>query len=78
MNVEINEAGSDYQSASIEFLIRAARDLVGEGNFRYSPISQQHVHGPIDVGGRIDQVAAFDEQGTRFGFILRHADAGRT
>src|SRR5216683_6445320 len=75
MNVEIDEAGSDDQSASIEFLIGTATDLVGKGNFRYSSISQQHVHGGIDVCGRIGQVAAFDEEGTRFGFILRHADA---
>ena len=77
MNVEINEAGSDDQSASIEFLIRAATDLVREGNFRYSSIAQQHVHGRIDLCGRIDQVAAFDEQGTRSGFI-RHVDADKT
>src|SRR5260370_32342962 len=78
MNVEIDEPGSDDQSAGIEFLIGTATDLVGKGNFRYESISQQHVHGGIDRCGRIDQVAAFDEEGTRFGFILWHADACRT
>ena len=72
MDVQIDEAGRDDKSTRIKFFVRAAFDLVGMSYFGNAAIFQQHVHGRVDASGRVDEVAALDEEARIF-FSAIHA-----
>ncbi len=64
VHMQIDEAGRNDESAGIEFLVRAALDLVGRSHFGNAAIFQQHIHGRIDASRRVDEMATFDQQTT--------------
>ena len=71
VHVQIDKAGSDDESTSIEFLVRTALDFVGSGDFGDATIFQQHVHRRVDARHRVDQMAAFDQK-TGSSFFRTH------
>ena len=59
--VEVDEAGSNDEAAGVKFLLGAAADLVGRGDFGDAAVVQQDIHGGVDLRGGVDEVAAFDK-----------------
>ena len=70
VNMQVNEAGSDDQTARVEFSFGVTPDFVRRCNLGHLAIAQQEVHGAIDPGGRINDVTASDQEGRCF--VLRH------
>ena len=69
VNMQVDEAGSDDQSARIEFLVCRAANLAGRRDLGDLPIAQQDVHGRIDLGGGVDEAATLDQQAVIFSTI---------
>ena len=71
MHVQIDEAGSNDEAASVELLVGAPTDLVRRRDFGNAAVFQQDIHGRVDPSRGVNEVAAFDYERTRVRFI-RH------
>ena len=60
--MEINEAGGDDQAAGVEGLVGTAADLIGRRDFRNATFAQEYIHGRVELRGRVDDAAAFNQQ----------------
>src|SRR5258708_19539372 len=72
VNVQIDESRSDDQTAGIKLFIGAATDLVRQGNLSDTAVAQKNVHGRVDLRRRVDNMATFDKNRSRFGLIVLH------
>ena len=61
--MEVDEAGGDDEIAGVECFVGGGADFIGRRDFGYAAVAQEDVHGLIDLGGRVDQVAVLDQEG---------------
>ena len=61
MDVQIDEARGDDQAARVEGFISAAADLVWGRDLGDAAVSEEDVHGCVQLRGGVDDVTAFDQ-----------------
>src|SRR6266849_7134120 len=66
MDMQVDESGRDDQATSVEFVVRCTACLAWRRDLRNLSITQQDVHGRVDLRGGVDETAALDQQAVIF------------